>query len=396
MKKVKTAGNWLAAAFRPSLLFGGASLCAAAVLWFQLGSLVPGFSSPEVATRTGSSSLPAIVDNPLWLPHKAGQAALQELGHHGPWAMRSVSALTGLIMVGAFYYVLAHWYSRRVAVLGSVLFLTSSWFLHTARLGTEAVTCLLLFAAVAVVVWLERSRASFPAVAAAGALVVCLLYIPGMLWFVVPAALWQTQRIARALTKQRIPVTILLGLISIAALVPLVWALYRDPSLIADYTGLPAEFPDAIQYLKQIALVPIRIFIRGPDNPVVWVGHVALIDWFGSIMFIIGIVSYLSKHRLDRSRALIVIGILGTLLAGLGGAVDIAILMPFTYLVVASGIAAMLRQWFEVFPINPVARSLGATVMTIAVLMSAYYNVMHYFIAWPAAPATKAVFQQKP
>jgi len=54
----------------------------------------------------------------------------------------------------------------------------------------------------------------------------------------------------------------------------------------------------------------------------------------------------------------------------------------------------MLQQWFTVFPRNPFARSAGAILMTIVVLLAAYNGFSQYFIAWPNTPETKAVFTE--
>jgi hypothetical protein len=68
--------------------------------------------------------------------------------------------------------------------------------------------------------------------------------------------------------------------------------------------------------------------------------------------------------------------------------------MPFIFIMVAGGMALMLQQWFTVFPYNPVAKTLGAILMTLAVLVTSYYTITQYYIAWPNAPETKTVYQK--
>lgn len=366
------------------------------LLWFQLGSLVPGLSEGEVAQRSASSSVQALRDNPLGAPHKVLQFVPQYFKHQDAWLLRSASAVIGFFVVCCFYYILNHWYTRRVAVLGTLLLACSAWFLHTARLGTSDSMYALLLASVACTVWLQRSRGSVWAVLASAALVITLLYIPGMIWFVVPVMLWQAQRIGKFLSRQNPVWLTFLTLLGVAALVPLGWALYREPALIKTYFGLPQTFPAPLDVFKNIAQIPVQIFFRGPDDPVTWLGTVPLLDWFSTIMFVVGMYAYFFKRRLDRTGLFAYVAITGTVLVGLGGPVTLAVLLPFVYLVVVGGIALMMQQWFTVFPHNPVAKTLGACLMSIAIIMAAYYNINHYFIAWPNAPETKQVFQHKP
>lgn len=393
MKKV---GNWVAIALRPTFLFLSMSLLVIFLLWFLLGSLVPGFSDGELVQRGASGTLRSLVDNPLGAPHKILQFIPQHFKHHGPFLMRSASAFIGLFVAGCFYYILNQWYSRRVAILGTVLFVCSAWFLHTARLGTESINYALLLAAAACTVWLQKSRGSTPAVLAGACLIIVLLYIPGMIWFIVPGMLWQSQRIAGFLKRQHASFLTLIALAVVAALAPLGWAVFQNPELVKAFFGLPSSFPTPIEVLKNIIQVPSQLFFRGPDNPEIWLGRLPLLDWFSMAMFVAGAYAYSLNRKLDRTTFMTYIAAVGTLLIGLGGPVTISILMPFVYLVITGGIALMLQQWFTVFPVNPVAKTLGASLMSIAILLAAYYNFNHYFIAWPNAPETKQVYQNKP
>jgi hypothetical protein len=391
MKKV---GNWLAANWM-GLVFSvivGTGLVF--LLWFGLGDMLPVLSQHEAAQAAASSSVRKIMDNPLGLPHKVLQFGMQQL-LDGPAAVRSASALVGLFTIGCFYYVLRNWYTRRVALLGTLIFSTSSWFLHMARLGTDSSVYLLLFGAVASALWLQRSRGSTPAVLASGAMVISLLYIPGMIWFVVPLLLWQFSRISEALEGQHASVLTILSLLILIALSPIAWAIYQQPDLIKTYFGLPQALPEPLIVAKNLVHVPLQLFIRGPNTPEISLGRLPLLNLFTSVMFAIGAYVYVRNHRLDRVGFVLFVFIFGSLLASLGGPVSLAIMLPFVYLVAVGGIASMLQQWFTVFPLNPVARTAGTILMTSVVLLAAYHNFSHYFIAWPNTPATKKVFTQK-
>jgi hypothetical protein len=391
MKKV---GNWFAATWYPVVLFIAATLLIAFFLWFQLGSLVPGFSDAELKQRATSSTYQALMDNPLNAPHKALQLTAQFLKQTSPFAMRSASAIIGLIIVGCFYYILRNWYSRRVAVLGTFLFASSAWFLHVARSGTDVVMYALLIATVACVIWLQNSKGSILAVLFSALFVLTMLYTPGMIWFIIPIVFWQIRRIGHLLEGQNVSVLTILTLLVAVALAPIGWALYQHPELVKTYFGLPQYFPEWKEIIKNIAEVPLQLFVRGPDNPETWLGRIPLLGWFSTAMFVIGTYAYFFKRKLDRTWFIVYVLVVGTIFAGLGGPVNISILMPFIYLMVAGGMALMLQQWFTVFPHNPVAKTLGAVLMTIAVLVTSYFHISHYYIAWPNSPETKEVYNK--
>lgn len=388
MKKV---GNWFAASWIGLLLSVLVIAGLAGLLLFNIGDLVPALSKNEVAQASSSSSVKNIIKNPLGLPHKVPQLVVQKV-RPSPAALRSVSALIGLFTIGCFYYVLKNWYSRRVASMGALLFATSAWFLHSARTGTDASMYLLLFVAVACVLWLQRTKGSIPSVLASALLVIALLYIPGMIWIVVPVALWQISRVGDILEGQNAGLLTLLSLVILAALAPIGWAMYLDHDLIKTYFGLPQTFPEPIQVLKNIANIPVQLFVRGPDSPESWLGRIPLLTLFSSVMFVVGLYAYFVKRRLDRTKFIAFVLVAGTILAGLGGPVSLAIILPFVYLVAVGGVAFMLQRWFVVFPRNPFARATGTLLMTAAILLASFNGISHYFIAWPNTPITKQVF----
>jgi hypothetical protein len=69
------------------------------------------------------------------------------------------------------------------------------------------------------------------------------------------------------------------------------------------------------------------------------------------------------------------------------------LLIPLLYVFVATGIAYLLKEWLKVFPRNPVARNFGIGLLVIAIVTSVVYNVRAYYVAWPHAATTKAVFR---
>ena len=365
------------------------------LLVFKLGNLVPGFSSSEIATMQGSSNLSAIISNPINAPYKFINLVLTHFHYASPFAMRGVSVLFAGFTIALFYYVLSRWHTARIALLGTILFTTSSVFLHYARLAEPAVTGMLLISALAYGSWLHDTKKPRLSLTIGVILAVVLLYIPGIIWFFIVGCIWQRKLLVKYFKQSPIvgSFLILLGMVLLA---PLGYGLYTNPSLIKPLVGLPIHtIPSIFDYLRNLLNVFAELFVRGPANPVIWRGRLPLLDIFTITMCLLGIFVSFTKRQLDRKRMLIGSLVGGILLVSLGGSVSVTILLPFIYILATSGITLMLQQWFTVYPRNPIARTLGASILTIAVLMTSFYHINSYFIAWPNAPETKQAFQLK-
>lgn len=395
MKLLNRFSSFIASIWEPLLGFTAGGAFVLALLLFKLGNLVPGFSASEIATSHDSSSLNAILSNPINAPYKFINFLLTYFHYSSPFALRSVSVFFALITIALFYYVLSRWHTPRIAILGTILLATSSMFLHYARLAEPAITGTLLLGAFAYGTWLHATKIPRIALIIGTLLTIMLLYIPGLIWFVILGCVWQRKLLFESLKQSPIlgSALVLFGFLLLA---PLGYSLYNDPSLIKQLIGLPAHtIPSIFDYLKNVANVFTILIVRGPSDPAVWLGRLPLLDIFTFTMCLVGIFVAFTKRQLDRKKMLIGSIVGGILLVSLGGSVSITILIPFIYILASSGITLILQQWFTVYPRNPIARTLGASIITIAVLMTCFYHINSYFIAWPNAPETKQTFQLK-
>lgn len=393
---MKRLVRYLASDWQTATIVSLSLIAVFTLLWFGLDSLTPGFSAEEISYRASHGNLRQIADNPVNVIHGLPTAILQMSGKQGPMAMRTVSALIGLLIAVTFYLVLRSWLTERIAILGTLLAISSPWFLHSARLATADIVYATIIGIVLLGVWLVKGK--WPAFTLFGLAVVgsLLLYTPGFLWIIAPGLIWQRKRVIRALNSMsflyRAAWFICTGLL----VAPLLRALWLRPELLRTILGLSDHSIIMKDTFRRLLDIPVQLVYRGPDNPVVWLDTLPLLNIFVITMVILG--SYACWYRigLDRTRLLIGLFLIGALLVAIGGIIPMLVLLPVIYIVAASGIALMLQQWFTVFPRNPLARSIAATLIVLAVALNVFYNFNHYFIAWPNAPETKAVFQHRP
>lgn len=387
-------------AWRPAIIIAFLGSLLYFLLWFKIGTLTNGLSEAEATAQQHLAlqdiSLRSILKNPLYLPYSLILYVLQALGLHGPTALRGVSAVIATVSAFSFYMLVRRWHTPRLAVFGTILFTTSSWFLHLGRYADTDILYVGIVAVILVGVWLQQSKYRrfmllFVLIAASA-----YMYVPGMIWLIVLTGLWQTKRILGEMKRVRwwFNVSIFVG--GMVLLSPLIWSIIQDTSLIKPLLGLPKDLPSLGQLLQNIINIPTHIFVRGPSEPAKWLPGTPYLDIFSSMMLIIGL--YWSIHRISLDRIRITFGALaaGTILVALGGPVSTAILIPGIFLLITAGMTFMLQQWFTVFPRNPIARSIGTILLSIAVLVTVFYNINHYFIAWPNTPSVREAFSRQP
>ncbi|GAC1483164.1 MAG: hypothetical protein NVS1B7_6860 [Candidatus Saccharimonadales bacterium] len=343
----------------------------------------------------GEINIPSILHNPINLPFTLGLFLLQKIHIYDALYLRSLAVVVAGISILGFFVLLKMWYSKRVAILGTILFATSAWNLHIARLGEPEVLLMLPVTVLICATWLQTSRHRRWLLTCSLVTAVFLIYIPGMILFVLAAIVWQAKNIYNQLKHTSWWFIVPWALLGLSLMTPLIWMLLTAPHNTLALLGLPAKLPSLKQFGNNLIDIPIHFFVRGPTDPVRWLGQLPLLDIFCTALAFTGIYAYAFRYKLSRTKLLVVVFAGGSLLIALGGGVTITFLMPFIFIVIAGGMAYLLRQWTIVFPRNPFAKILATSLMTIVVLFSAFYNLSHYFIAWPQAPSTKAVFNQK-
>lgn len=382
--------------WRPAVLVLTLALIAYLLYFRHLGTLLPGYSAPELHTYLSSANWHAIAANPVNAPFTVPVWALTAVAHHHLLMTRVVSACYGILAVLAFFFIIRPWYSFRIASLGTLLFATSAGFLHAARLGTPQILQMGILALLAVAVWYKRSHHR----AGAGYIVlgVCavLWYVPGMVWFellgcvLIWQSLWaQLRRTARVH---------ILGSFAIflAALAPLIVASTRDPQILLAAAGLPHNLSALSHIVTNFGHNALAIGIHGKGNPLSWVGHAPLLNAAERVLLALGAYAYLFRRRSLQAFFVATSVAISLLLISFGNMVGFASLVPLLYLLIVHGLDHLLGRWFAVFPRNPIARLTGVAVICAMLAFSILYQVRVYFVAWPHNAATRQTFNLPP
>lgn len=376
------------------------------LLLFRLGSLVHGLSESEYTLQQQlaqqSLSGEQILRNPLFLPYYIMMYLMQFSPFHGPTAVRSIGALFGLLGALGFFYILKKWYTGRIAFLGTALLVTSGWFLHTARFASPVSSYLLLPLLIAGVIALQAKARAKWAMLSVIVFGLMALYIPGVIWFIVPALIIQRKTILTALKVQPLWFNIVTATVSAVMLLPLAAMIFwptANTSMshsILGLLGLPSSLPTISNVLHAVKDSLGQIFIYNNSGQLYTAGHLAWFDVSTSALFIIGMIQFAKHFGLNRSKIIAIVGSIGFLLHISGGPVPLVILLPFLFLFVVEGLKWLLDVWLAVFPRNPFARSFAVMAVVALVVCVSAYQMSRYYLAWGKAPETRAVFNKLP
>jgi hypothetical protein len=403
-RSTKVVKAWLADNWRVSLVTIAGIGIVATLLLYKLGNLVHGLSASEFdiqqAIAHNTLSLEHIIRDPIGLPYYLGLYIMQLSPFHGPTTVRFVGAVFGLLGAIGFFYILRKWYTLRMAIFGTALFATSSWFLHASRFASVEASYLLLPLLIAGVVHIQSKARSHLVLLLVTILGLFSLYIPGMIWFLVAAVFLQRHVIFRSLKLQPIWFRVTIALIALILLAPLVIMIVAPigeaSSNILSLMGLPTQIPSFAQIIKNIAHLLGNIFVYNTQGPVFVPGHLPLLDAATGALVLIGLFQFIMHFKLARTQLIAIVGLFGTLLISLGGPVSLVLLLPFLYLLAVEGLKWLLKRWLQIFPRNPFARSFGVTIVAVLVLATCAYHINRYYLAWGHNPETRQVFNKLP
>ncbi len=394
--KEKLADLW-AIIWRPLIALAILVALAAAIILpglHEYRAFVSPMEDPKVLAITEKSKL---IDSAAFLPQRTVQAALLKFGFDTPAYLRLVSVAMAVSCIVAMYYILRHWYTARVAIFGTILFGTSSWFLHQARSAEFGISY--IFAALTLIcigIWAsERKKPDLlPLVALFTGLT---LYVPGFWLLVLFSVLFGRTEISFMWSKSRTSAKLLSGLLFLGSLVPLAFSLFRQPHQYQQVLGLVGgekalsvrAFGDNFVNIWQ------GFFISGVDEPLRWLIGTPILDITSIILLGLGIYSYQSGLHPIRYKTILGGLVVSAILMTLGGFEFIGIALVFSYLFIAAGIGLLLQQWFSVFPRNPFARTVGVLCVAVLVGAIAYFHASRYYIGWSHADSTLKVIIQR-
>lgn len=366
-----------------------------ALLTFRLGTLHKGVSPVEqpiihsVQAKT-LGGVDILTKDALYLPHKAGLYLLEKTGLDSVRSIRAIGVVFGLMGVIAMYSVLGKWHTRRIALLTTLLYASSSWFLYSSRLASPAVCYLLTPWLIYFGVRMQQNNLRLLGLGAILLATTLFLYVPGLVWLILPVAIWQRKRLVRELSEAGRWQSTLIVLANLILIVPLVLTFINDPGQIRNWLGA-TDTVNVVELGKNLVGIPLQLFLRSDLDPASHLGRLPYIDIATTAFIGLGVYRYYFARKLDRTKLIAAGLVICSALGALNFQAAIS-LLPFLYILTAAGLTLLLQQWFTVFPRNPLARNIGVGLICAVVGLASFYHIRRYMVAWPRTPETRAIY----
>ncbi len=406
-KHWKTLKRTITAHWQIRLLVVAAVAGITFLLTYSLSTLLGGMSASEYGLQqrlvTNEIQLETLAQSPIFLPYTALLYLMQYTPFSGQAAIRIVGVFFGLLSVAGMYYIFSKWYTSRIALLGIALYATTSWFLHTSRYADPAASYLLSPLLIGAMIALQAKARSRLAMGSAIVFGISAIYIPGFVWFILPALFIKRRVILAALSIQPLWFKISSGILGSLMMMPLLVMVIKPlPGVSAldnvlSILGFPVtDFPSPLTMLSTVKDSFADIFAYGTAGPIYIPGHMPWLDICTVLLVVLGAIQFLKYRSLDRSKLIAIVGGMSIVLIGLNGLVSSVILLPFVFLFAVEGLKWLLERWMQIFPKNPFARSFALTLVTVLVISIGAYQTNKYFLAWARSPETRAEFRQLP
>jgi hypothetical protein len=371
-----------------------ASITGVLVVIFGVLSTVPNLAAPiELETASSASSLRVIYENPVNAPYKILTYIATSISP-SVRMVRIVSFLYLLVTAYAMFYVLKHWHKTQTAIIVTAAFSTNSIVMATGRLGAPLITVFSWFIFSGLLLWQLHTRSNKAVPIVLLIALASLFYTPGVLWFFLIVSFVYWDRYKEFFKHVKLKALFIGGALSLIVITPLILGFIRDTETLRTWLLLPQNFVWNDIWRSALA-VPSAFIYRMPEAPLLNIGRLPIFDVASGVLFLIGLNAYRRKIKLDRTRIMIGSALVGMILGALGETIiAVILLLPFAYSIIAAGIEFLLDEWHRVFPRNPIARSFGIILITVAVSFSSYYHLTRFLVVWPQTPETKMIYKE--
>jgi hypothetical protein len=374
----------------------------AALFIFKQNSLIPGANIYEevVKDRIVAYEYPwrASVDAPYitvsWLVSKAVFADPLV-------SARFVAGIASVLSVLMFYHLLRNWLlSPGKAVVGTVLFATSSWTLALGR-GAHAATVgifllLLIFTFGTRLLFTTRPFIDWLLLTSATILSLYTPIVPWLVFMIGAVSMLHYNKRQRSLPL-KIWQKVTLWIVGALLAAPLVWSLFLNPDqglVLLGVDSLVETIPLVV--LNILDAIKTIFFIGLPGMPL-GLGNLPMLDIFSVFMFLLG--CYYFERRLSLKRSKLLFGgfTIALVVCSLGAFnfIQYSVLLPIVYIFISAGVHESITRWLNVFPRNPVARSVGVVVLAITIGFVGSYHLHKIYIARPGNPEIRSLYEPK-
>lgn len=372
-------------------------LLLAGLLLFAGLYLPGGLSQSEMNSVVRSAALS--FDNPASLaipnlPYYAFQSAIFAVFGVSTLTIKLPSLILALLTAVGFVMLLRRWFKPNIAVLASLIAITSGQFLYISQLGTPSIlyvswpVALLLLGTQ--VTRTKRLRLLWKILFAISAAL--SLYTPLGIYPLIAILLAiifhpHLRNVVRRLSKIRLTIV---SAIFLALIAPLVWLVASNPPLGLTLLGInPAEWPPNLGENTLTVLRQYFLFWEPSTTevmtPVFGLGSAILIG--------LGLYRLILTRETTRSY-LIIFWMVCLIPVLLFNPSFTSVTFVPSMLMLAAGLTSLIGYWYRLFPLNPYARIVGLIPIIILVGALILSGLARYVYGYHYSPQVAPLFSR--
>jgi hypothetical protein len=302
------------------------------------------------------------------------------------------SLILGTLSIVGMILLLLMWFRRNVAVLTTILVITTGQFLFVTQNGTPSIVYIFWSVWLLVAAMMVSRRAKqlglWKVVLFSSAAL--SLYTPLSIYIILaltsaivlhPHLRYLVRQLLKA--KAKVAIASVCGLLIIT---PLIYSIVKDPSVGLTLLGVPAEWPDISDNL--LILLKQYFNFTAPGVGIVMTPVYSL----GSmVLIVLGIFRLSTTNYTARSYIISAWAILLLPVLVITPNFSTITFVP-AMLLMAMGISTLLRSWYQLFPKNPYARIAGLIPLVILIGGMFISGVGRYMYSYTYNPATASNF----
>ena len=394
---IRPISEWTLYKHRFLIAYSGLAVLVVLLLTLYATALPPGMSTNEQQSVIASHALSFTelprAEQVINLPYHALQKLSTDWLGLTPFGVRLPSLVFAALTALCLSFIIKRWFKVNVAIVATMIIVTSSWFLSLARLGTPDImvpfwTTVLILSATYVSQQTKRWhiwKALFGLSAALS------LYTPYMAYlFIATLIAAIAQPHLRYLIRQSSKVGLTIGVFFFALLlVPLGWGIYKDPGIIRDIFAIPASLPEPLQFGRD--LLQAISNLGWPLNVTAGETITPLIGITTLILVILGGIRLLGDFHSVRAYVLLIWLALLIPIIGFNPG-NLTVLFVPVMLVMTIGLNLIVRYWYRLFPFNPYARMFGLVPLFVLVFAIIQFNYQRYTFSMLYSPQVGTTF----
>ena len=359
-------------------------LLLAGLLVFVGFYLPGGLATAEMTSVVRSASLSLSDPSSLAvsnLPYYGLQAVIYNAFGISTFTIKLLSLVIALVSAIGFILLLRRWFKPNIAVLASLIAITTGQFLFIAQQGTPGIMYVfwpvLLLLLGTQITRGHKFRFLWKILFALTAAI--SLYTPLSIYPLIAILLAiilhpHLRNTVRKLSKPRLAVV---GLVFLAAIAPLIYGITLNPQLGLTLLGIPSVWPPDFK-ANVITVLSQYFMFWQPGTSALMTPVFGL----GSVILIL-----LGSYRLFRTREttrsyLIIIWIICLIPVLLLNPIFTSVTFVPSMLLLAAGLTSLISYWYRLFPFNPYARITGLIPIIILVMALSISGLSRYIYGY--------------